>query len=225
MTLKTFPDLEQGSDQWLEVRRGLLTASVIGQLVTPTLKVANNVTTRAITAELAAERISGFTDESYSSPDMDRGHDAEPLAIEAYQRQTDNPVTHLGFMVEDHFGFKVGYSPDGLVDDDGLVECKSRRPKKHLQTILADEVPPENMAQCQAALLVSGRDWIDYVSYSPGWPLFIKTVKPDADWFRAIVAAATEFEMAVAQMTATYHTRTHGLLVTERPAELMEVTF
>jgi predicted phage-related endonuclease len=101
-----------------------------------------------------------------------------------------------------------------------MVECKSRRPKKHLQTILADEVPPENMAQCQAALLVSGRDWLDYVSFSGGMPLYIKRVEPDEKWFRAIVAAATEFELAVADMIATYRERVVGLPVMERLVEM-----
>jgi predicted phage-related endonuclease len=217
MSLQTYPDIEQGSERWYDVRRGILTASVMGQLITPaTLKIANNVTTRSITAELAAERITGFTDDSYASDDMIRGHDVEPLAVAAYSKHTGNPVTTLGFMVNDDHGFKLGCSPDGLVDDDGMVECKSRRPKKHLQTILADEVPAENMAQCQAALLVSGRDWVDYVSFSGGMPLYIKHVEPDEKWFRAIVAAATEFEIAAAQMIATYRERVVGLPVMER---------
>lgn len=226
MSLHTFPGVEQGTEEWYNVRRGILTASVMGQLITPsTLKPCDNPKSRSIVAELAAERITGFTDESYASDDMMRGHDVEPLAIEAYSKHTDNPVTTLGFMINDDHGIKIGCSPDGLVDDDGMVECKSRRPKKHLQTILADEVPAENMAQCQAALLVSGRDWLDYVSYSGGMPLYIKHVEPDEKWFRAIVAAATEFELAVAQMTATYHARVKGMPMTERPVFEMEMTF
>lgn len=225
MTLHTFPDLTQGTDEWANVRRGLLTASVIGQLITPsTMKVADNPKSRAIVAELAAERITGFTDEHYASDDMLRGHDVEPLALDAYEKRTGNPVTTLGFMVNDDRGFSLGYSPDGLVDDDGLVEVKSRRPKKHLQTILADAVPPENVAQCQAALFVSGRDWCDYVSFSGGMPLYIKHVEPDERWFAAIVAAATEFESAVAQMVDTYTERVKGLPLTERPVFEMEMT-
>jgi hypothetical protein len=82
-------------------------------------------------------------------------------------------------MVRDDWGFSLGYSPDGLVGDDGLIEVKCRRQKKHLQTILADEVPPENMAQLQCGLLVSGREWIDYVSYCGGMPMYVKRVYPD----------------------------------------------
>jgi hypothetical protein len=40
-------------------------------------------------------------------------------------------------------------------------------------------VPAENMAQLQAGLLVSGREWIDYISYCGGMPLWVKRVEPD----------------------------------------------
>jgi predicted phage-related endonuclease len=217
MTLHTFPELEQGSPEWLDARRGLLTASVIGQLITPsTLKVADNPKSRAIVAELAAERITGFTDDHYASDDMVLGHDVEPHAIKAYEKYTGNPVTTLGFMIREEPVFKLGCSPDGLVDDDGMVECKSRRPKKHLQTVLEGSVPAENVAQCQASLFVSGRDWLDYVSYSGGLELYIVTVTPDQAWFDAIAAAATQFELAVTQMVDTYTTRVKGLPMTER---------
>jgi len=217
MTLHTFPELTQGTPEWLGVRRGMLTASVIGQLITPTtLKVADNPKSRAIVAELAAERLTGWTDDHYASDDMDRGHDAEPLAIKAYEKHTGNPVTTLGFMVWEEAGFKLGCSPDGLVDDDGMVEIKSRRPKKHVQTVLADTVPAENVAQCQAALFVSGRDWLHYVSYSGGLELYPILVLPDPDWFDAIHAAATQFEKAITQMVDTYTERVKGLPMTER---------
>jgi len=217
MTLHTFPDLVQGSDEWLDARRGILTASVIGQLITPsTLKVADNPKSRAIVAELAAERITGWTDEHYASDDMMRGHDVEPLAVKAYMKHTGNPVTTLGFMVREEPGYRLGCSPDGLVDDDGMVEIKSRQPKKHVLTVLADAVPPENVAQCQAALFVSGRDWLHYVSYSGGLALYPILVTPDPAWFDAIATAATQFEKAVTQMVDTYTTRVKVLPMTER---------
>ena len=70
MTLDVY-DFDQRSDEWYAARRGILTASVIGQLVTPTLKVANNDTSRAIVAQLVAERITGETEGTYT-----RRHDA-----------------------------------------------------------------------------------------------------------------------------------------------------
>ena len=220
MTLTEYPDLEQGSDEWLTARRGIVTASVVGQLVTAkTIKVATNDYSRALTASLTAERITGYTEQTYMSDDMLRGTLDEPRARAKYSERYA-PVVELGFMVRDDWGFQIGYSPDGLVGDDGLIEVKSRRQKKHLQTILADQVPPENMAQMQAGLLVSGREWCDYISYCGGMPMWVKRVRPDPVWQGAIVAAVDVFETAAGVMVAAYEQATKGLAQTERVIEL-----
>jgi hypothetical protein len=85
VTLTELPDLLQGSEEWLDQRRGMVTASVVGQLVTAsTLKVAKNDYSRALTAQLVAERITGWTDPQYVSDDMLRGHEDEPRARDLY---------------------------------------------------------------------------------------------------------------------------------------------
>lgn len=218
MTLHVYNDLIQGTDEWLEARRGIVTASTVGQLITPsTIRPASNDVSRALTASLVAERITGWSDPVYVNADMMRGTLEEPIARNAYSRHcTTEIVTEAGFMVLEEDGWKLGYSPDGLVGGDGLIEIKSRRQKKHLQTILADTVPPENMAQIQAGLLVSGRDWCDYVSFCGGMPLYRKRVEPDQRWFDAIVAAVQAFETTAAVMVETYEAAVAGLPPTER---------
>lgn len=224
MTLHQYPDLIQGTDEWLDVRRGIVTASVVGRLITPaTIKPANNPESRSLTMLLAAERITNWTDPIYVSDDMLRGTEDEPKARDLYSEH-HAPVTETGFMVRDDWGYRIGYSPDGLVGDDGLIEVKSRRAKKHLQTILEDAVPTENMAQLQCGLLVSGRAWCDYISYCGGMPLWVKRVHPDQKWQDAIVAAVAKFEQAVGVMTATYEARTLGLPMTERTPDYEEMT-
>jgi hypothetical protein len=221
MTLIELPDLIQGSDEWLDQRRGIVTASVVGKLITPsTVKPASNDYSRALTAQLVAERITGYTDPTYVSDDMLRGHEDEPRAIEKYEKHYKRTVATTGFLVRDDWGFRIGYSPDGLVGDDGLVEVKAPRAKKHLTTILSGEVPPEHMAQLQCGLLVSGRKWIDYVSYCGGMPMYVCRVDPDERWFTAIVDAVALFEQNAAQMIADYHAATEGLAPTERAAEM-----
>lgn len=219
INLRILPDLVQGTDEWHDQRRGMVTASAVGQLITgKTLAVASNDVSRGLTHMLAAERITGWTDPTYVSDDMLRGIEDEPRAVDKYA-DTRAPVKTIGFMVRDDFGFEIGYSPDGLVGDDGLIEVKSRRQKKHLATILTDEVPSENMAQLQCGLLVSGREWIDYVSYCGGMPMYVKRVLPDPRWFDAIVAAVTEFEKNAEQMVSEYLTKAEGLPMTERVIE------
>lgn len=223
MTLHTFPDLVQGTDAWLEARRGIVTASAVGQLVTAkTFRPAANDTSRALTALLVAERITGWIDPVYVSDDMMRGTLDEPIARAKYAEHYA-PVAELGFMVREEGWGRLGYSPDGLVGDDGLIEIKSRRAKKHLTTILADQVPAENMAQIQAGLLVSGRQWCDYVSFCGGMPLYVKRVHPDERWHAAIIAAVAEFETTAAEMVANYTTAVAGRPATERTTYDMDL--
>jgi YqaJ-like viral recombinase domain len=217
MTLHILTDLVQGSEEWHNARRGMITASVVGQLITPsTLKVANNDQSRSLIWELAAERITGWTEQSYVSADIWRGIDDEPRAVEHYAEH-HAPVERVGFMVrETSEGYRVGFSPDGLVGDDGLIECKSRKPKRHLQTILSNTVPPADMAQVQCGLFVSGRPWCDYISWCGGMPMWPIRVTPDEQWFAAIHAAVEAYEQAARRMAAEYLRATRGLPTTER---------
>jgi hypothetical protein len=220
VTLHTYPDVVQGTDEWHDQRRGMVTASVVGQLITPsTLRTAANPASRSLTKLLVAERVTGFTDPTYVGDDMIRGWDDEPAARAWYS--TDRaPVTEVGFMVRDDWGWPLGCSPDGLVGDDGLIEIKSRRPKIHLATILANQVPAENVAQVQCALLVSGRAWCDYLSWCGGMPPWVIRVHPDPAWHAAIERAVAEFEQAAAELTAAYRQAVKGLPVAERTTEM-----
>lgn len=265
MTLRILENLEQGSPEWHDQRRGMVTASVVGSLLSVgkpgaigydctkcpakatfpcvglrdgkplktlhperaavakeneataplVIEVANNETSRSLTKLLVAERLTGFTEDIFTSADMERGRMDEPVARDLYSEHYA-PVVEVGFMVRQEDGWTLGYSPDGLVGDDGLIEVKSRRQKNHLATVLADKVPAENMAQTQAGLLVSGRAWVDYVSYCGGMPLWTKRVFPDQRWFDAIIQAVRTFESAAEDMANTYLSRVEGLPETER---------
>lgn len=225
MTLHVHDTLEQGSDEWLAARRGIVTASVVGRLLTQTGRVASNDYSRALTLELAAERITGTSEHVFVNADMERGNEVEPLARDLYAQHFGRPVTQVGFMVEDKWGFPIGFSPDGLVDDDGLIEVKGPRAKKHLKTIVENQVPAEHMAQIQCGLLVSGRDWCDFITYFGGMSMYAIRVHADPKWQEAIVVAVTQFELAVAEITNTYKARTVGLPMTDPLPTYEEITF
>lgn len=211
MTLTVYEDLEQGSPEWLQARAGIVTASTIGKLLTSTGKVANNETSRALTDALTTERITGRVEFMPANIEMQRGTILEPFARDLYA-QHYAPVDEVGFMVREFIGnLRIGYSPDGLVGDDGLIEIKSRKPRIQVNTILEDRVPAANMAQLQAGLLVSGRAWIDYVSYSPGLPLYVKRVHPDEAWHAAILEAVHQFETRANDIQDDYLTATRGM--------------
>lgn len=215
MSLHILNELIQGSDEWHDQRRGIVTASVVGKLITPTLKVADNDVSRGVTATLVAERITGWTEETAMNSDMWRGVESEPFARTAYSEHYAE-ATEIGFMLREEDGWRLGYSPDGLVGDDGLIEIKAPRAKTHLKTILADVVPAHYFAQCQSGLLVSGRQWIDFVSYVSGMPLYVKRVLPDPAWHEAITAACRVFEVNATQVVAEYRKRVSEMPTTER---------
>lgn len=196
-------DLIQGSDEWLAARCGLLTASEMKLIITPTLKVADNDKTRAHVWELLAQRITGHVEPQYVSDDMLRGQEDEIEARLVYAKHYAE-VEEVGFITNDEWGFTLGYSPDGLVGDDGLIEIKSRRQKYQIETIASQKMPDDYTIQVQTGLLVSGRKWCDFVSYSGGLPMVTIRVFPDPTIQAAIVEAATVFEIKLAAKRAEY---------------------
>lgn len=224
MTLHVYDDVQQGTDEWLALRRGIVTASTVGQLLTATGRPANNDTSRRLTLALVAERITGETEPTWVNDDMMRGHLEEPIARDFYADHfAEEPVTTTGFMVNDDYGWSLGFSPDGLVGDHGLIEIKAPRAKAHLATFLADAVPDRHMAQIQAGLLVSGREWCDFISWFGGMPPYVKRVYADQKWTESIVAAVADFEQVAEDMTHRYDLATRGLPATERRIDYSEI--
>lgn len=209
-------DVQQGSDAWHALRLGRVTASTVGLLMTPTGAVARNAGSRAHVYELAAQRITGHVDPGYVSPDMMRGHDDEITARDLYARHYA-PVRECGYLTRDIGGAQLGYSPDGLVGDDGLIELKSRAPKHQLATSVGG-IPTEYLLQVQTGLLVSGRSWCDYVSYSGGMPLVVLRATPDHALHERIIATCRATEDAIAKIIDKFNAAvlTHGWYATER---------
>lgn len=202
--VKYYPDLDQGSDEWLAARCGLLTASEMRLIITPTLKIASNDKERAHLYELLAQRVTKYVEPHYISDDMLRGQADEVDARLEYAKHYA-PVQDVGFITNDRWGFTIGYSPDGLVGDDGLIECKSRRQKFQVQTIIEGEMPDDYAIQIQTGLLVSQRKWCDFISYSGGLPMTTIRVLPDFEVQDAIVAAASAFERRLAEKMSLFN--------------------
>ncbi len=198
-------ELIQGSDEWLEARRGILTASEMKLIITPSnLKPANNKDERAHLYELLAQRITGYAEPQYISDDMLRGMTDEIEARELYAKNYA-PVDTIGFITNDRWGFKIGFSPDGVVGEDGLIECKSRRQKFQIECILKGEMPDDYLIQVQTGLLVSEREWCDFISYSAGLPMITIRVFPDGEIQHCILEAAKIFEDKLKLHEASYY--------------------
>ena len=218
MAITYHTHLVQGDDEWLAARCGILTASEMKLIVTPTLKPAKNDKERSHLYELTAQRITKYVEPHYVSDDMVRGMEDEITARNLYSKYYAS-TTDCGFVTNDIWGFTLGYSPDALVGDNGLIECKSRRQKYQVETIIANAIPVDYMVQVQTGLLVTGRKWLDFVSYSAGLPMFVKRVYPDPVYQKAIVEAAAEFHARMVENMALYNAHSEGLMPTERTVE------
>lgn len=203
MTIKYHRELVQGSEEWAAARCGLLTASEMKLILTPTLKVANNDKVRAHVWELLAQRITRYVEPTYDGWNILRGREDE-IEARAVYAQNYAAVEEVGFITNDEWGFTIGYSPDGLIGDDGLIECKSRIQKYQIETITNGIIPDEFVFQCQTGLLVTKRKWLDFNSFSGGLPMKTIRTEPDPVIQAAIVQAATEFEVRVAELMAKY---------------------
>lgn len=177
-------NIEQGSDAWLACRLGIATASELDcLLVSGKHPTGFGVAAFTYMDQLIGERI---TEEAAELPFQTkatiRGHEQEGVALSLYEAREEVKVQKVGIILNRG----IGYSPDGLVGTDGLIEIKTKLPKFQVGVILSGEVPKEHVAQCQGGLWASDREWIDFISYWPGMPLFVKRMHRDEAMIRKI---------------------------------------
>lgn len=209
MSINYHKKLVQRSEEWYAARCGLITASEMKLLVTEkTLKKAANDKSRGHVWELVGQRVTKYVEPSYESFDMARGKEDEFEAQILYNAH-HAPVELCGFVTNDEWGFTIGYSPDGLVGEEGLIEAKSRCQKYQTETICdylpIGKIPEEFVIQCQTGLLVTRRKWCDFISYGNGQPMAVIRVEPDLEVQRAIIEAAEAAEKDIAEKVARYH--------------------
>lgn len=167
-------DVEQGSPEWFTCRAGIPSASNFDKVVTTKGDDSKQVEKYAF--QLAGERITGIKEETYQSKDMIRGVEIEAEARLAYELITGNEVKQVGICIADD-----GYScsPDGLVNMDGEIEIKCPTIAVHVSYLLDNRLPSDYFQQVQGQLLVTGREWCDFISYYPGLRTFIFRVYRD----------------------------------------------
>jgi len=168
---------EQYSPQWWNLRRGIPTASQFDRIMTP-VKRQYSSAARKYARELVAESAVNWTPPFYASQAMQHGTNTEPEARAWYAFTYDDlPVQQVGFCVTDD-GL-IGCSPDFLAGSVGGGEIKCPQPDTHLGYLDDCVLPPDYACQVHGSLIVTGRQWWDFVSYCPGLPPFVVRVVPD----------------------------------------------
>lgn len=190
MTLQII-ECDQNSEEWYLARAGIPTASEFSTVMAK----GEGKTRRTYMFKLAGEIITGQPVQSYSNAAMERGHEMEPEARDAYQFMTDADIQLVGFIRNG----QKGASPDCLVGSDGLGEFKSKAPHILIEVLLKDQFPPEHKAQCQGALWVAEREWIDIVCYWPRMPLFVKRAFRDEEYIANLAGEVDRFNDELAE--------------------------
>jgi len=184
--------LDQGTPEWHTARLGIVTMSELKTLLVKG-KGPRGFGTGALSYmhQLIGERITGEPSDAFQgNAHTQRGHALEPVARELYSEATGHTQLEQVGIILNH---GVGYSPDCLVNGNGLAEIKTKLPKHQIEVLLNDEIPQEHIAQCQGGLWVSEREWIDFVSYWPGMPLFVKRIYRDDAMIRTIAERVEAF--------------------------------
>ena len=140
---------------------------------------------KTLIKEMLAEHYSSGEYEEYSkkytNKDIERGNEFEDKARSIYQLETGNKVTQVGFVEMDEY---VGCSPDGLVNDNGLIEIKNLSDKVYLELLLSGKIEKKYFNQMQMQMYVTNREWCDFFAFNPNFtdkPFFIQRVKPDLE--------------------------------------------
>lgn len=189
--IEIFPDLEQGTPEWLAARAGIATASRFKDILTkPKEKGARwSKTAEAYAHEVAGEVITGEPNPVIETWDMRRGKEMEPQIRADYEFMTGTSVQQVGFVRRG----RAGYSPDGLVGNDGAVEFKSHKPSILIPMILGNETPEQHVAQTQGGLWIADREWIDLACFWPKLPPFVRRVYRDEVFISALAQTVADF--------------------------------
>lgn len=162
--MQIIKELVQGSPEWLETRRGKVTASMFSDVMAKGKGTAPSKTRQSYLYQLAAERITGMIQESFTNSYMEWGTQTEPVARAYYELEEGVSAETVGFILHNE---DVGGSPDSLVGEKGLLEIKCPKTTTQIDRILTGAFPSEYMAQVQGQLWISGREWCDFVSFDP----------------------------------------------------------
>jgi hypothetical protein len=177
-------DVEQNTEAWHELRRGLVTASQFSTVLAHGKggKQDPSKMRRQYMLTLISDRLGGAPSDGYTNRHMERGKAMEADALRLYHALYAEPI-RVGFVKN---GPDVGCSPDAFVGNNGMVQVKTALPHIQLERVLKNELPAEYVCQVQGELWVCEREFNDFISYWPGLPLMVVRVYRDETQIKSI---------------------------------------
>lgn len=206
--------MEQRSPEWFAARCGKVTASRLYNVMART-KSGYAASRQNYMAELICQRLTGKPEEEFTNAAMMRGTELEPVAREMYAlNEFDAVISEVGLI--DHptiAGFAA--SPDGLVNDDGLIEIKCPNTWTHLQTLKTGVPKRQYLLQMHAQMMCTGRKWCDFVSFDDRLP-------PELAYFKTRInfdeVLAEEIEQEVVKFLTELETEIQNITHQESAA-------
>ena len=197
--------LDQGSEEWLTARRGKITGSRFKDARDKLKGGQPSKACLGYAMDVARERIGGSAPSKFQNAAMRTGTEQEPFARAMYEARTGHMVDEAGFYLSDDGVF--GLSPDGLIDEDGVVEIKTMVSSDSLFTAVADGDVSAYMDQCHGYLWLLGRQWVDLVLWVPDLShMAIHRITRDEDAIEALEADLLTFAKLVTQYETTLRT-------------------
>jgi putative phage-type endonuclease len=203
--------MEQRTDEWFAARLGKVTASKVADVIAKT-KTGYSTSRENYMTQLICERLTGKKQEAYSNAAMEWGTETEPFARAAYESTKNVLVDEVG-IIDHPFLPMCAASPDGLVNDDGMVEIKCPNTATHFETMLSGKMPSKYMPQVQWQMACANRLWNDFVSFDPrapeGLQLFITRIERDDKYIAELEAEVNKFLEELEKRIATLKTLIH----------------
>ena len=193
---------EQGTDEWRGLRTGIPSASMFEKIMSP-VKCTKSSQQKAYAAKLAAMRC-GWSEPRFETAAMTEGIEREPEVVAAYCVATGSEVDdNVGFVYGDS-SLSYGCSPDGLVGDDGGLECKYPQLNTLLEWRYDSVVPSKHLSQVNGSLFITAREWWDFCAYNEDHEPFIVRVHRDDEqyqkWEKKFVPILRDFVALVEAM-------------------------
>ena len=188
---------DQGTQEWLMERCGKVTASRMADVMA-TIKTGEAASRANYRAELVAQRLTGQLEAGFTNAAMQWGTEQEPFARASYEIMRGVIVEEVGFVPHPTI-MMSGASPDGLVGSDGMIEIKCPNTATHIAFLLDGKIPLKYQLQMAWQMACCGRQWVDYASFDPRMPeyLRLKVVR-----YAATEAGIPAIEAAVRQFIA-----------------------
>lgn len=185
----------QGSEEWLQIRKGRATASEASKILTVTGKPSAQAL--AYMRKLARETFVDDPQEWTGNKHTDWGNEQEPHARAAFESIKGLQVTEVGFCQRAD-GAPIGCSPDGLIHNVAGLEIKCPQVDTHVGYVMEGVLPDAYKLQIHWSMAVTGlRTWW-FMSYFPelnpliipvAWDDFTDKVRTAQDDFVRAYAA------------------------------------